>query len=842
MNWIDGLNNEVVERQRRRFGKNRLDKDYEFKIIKIFLRQLVSPLIYVLITALGITYLLHEYGNSLMILVAVLTNTILGFVQEYRAEKGLEALVSILALRVEVFRDNKRVKVSVEELVVGDIVFLSDEHRVPADGVIMEEDGLFMDESILTGESVGMEKYDFLSTNDWRERPIDEVIEKGRKEFDQIEEKYKAYAGARVEVGVGNMLVLRVGRETQIGQVAHALKKEKESETPLQRQITMLSKQLAWLVGLISILVLMVGLGVGQSFKEIFPVTVALAVAAIPEGLVISMTVILAIGMRRILKQRAVVKSLAAVETLGSVDVVCADKTGTLTEGIMKVTQAVVSLEKATQKKIDEMIKAAILCNDLRDPLEIAMDKWAREKGKDLREIDSPVHRRIDSIPFNHKNSYIATLLADGVVYLSGAPEVVLKRSLLKENDIESWTKKLQELGGEGYRLVGFAKKNLGTEKLKEKDLENLEWLGVLVYEDPVRIGIKEMVEEIKKIGVSVKVITGDHKDTAMAILKQIGMLSEDEWSKVIVGDELDKMSDESLLSKIDETVLFARVKPQQKLRIVEALKKMGHIVAMTGDGVNDALALKQADIGIVVNQASDVAKESADVILLENNFATIVKIIEEGRGIFENLRKVVVYLLSDAFAGILLVIASLIFRWPLPLLAAQILWINLISDGLPSMALTIEPYDPLILKGKIDRDKKLLDIRSLWLVGLTSALTALLTGTLFGWSRFFMFHSLEVSRTVAFAMLGMASLTYVFSTRSLNHHIWKVSFFRNKLLILAVLAGLLLQLLAIYTPQLQILLGTTVIGWKEWVLILMGCGLLITTIEGVKFATSKKQ
>lgn len=838
--WTEGLNSDLIFKQKEKFGENKLAKRNRVRVFKILFSQLTSPLVYVLLAASLVTYFLGEYIDCVMILVAVFINAILGFVQEYKAERSLLALASILTPRIDVFRDGKKQKISVEDLVVGDVVFLSDEHRVPADGVIFSEDGLFVDESILTGESVAVEKYDSLLIKGWEKLERDVVIEQGRRDFDKAEEKFKVFMGSRVEVGVGKMLVLRVGKETQIGQIAQALKKEKEQETPLQKQVRRLSKQLAFLVAIVSVVVMIVGLSAGDSFSQIFPITVALAVAAIPEGLVISMTVVLAIGMQRILKQNAVVRSLTAAETLGSVDVICADKTGTLTEGIMKVTKVVVSLGNPSKKQEDNILRAAILCNDHRDPLEHAIDEWVKEQSVDVEKL-SKEYPRVDSIPFAHKNRYIATLHQGDGMYVAGAPEIILQRSKLRTSDVEMWLKKLSELASLGYRLVGFAKKETDISKLRDEDVSQLEWLGLLVYEDPVRVGVAQMMKEVMEIGVDVKVITGDYKETAVAIMRQIGILGGDLESKVLTGDELDALDDINLMEKIDNLVLFARVKPQQKLRIVEALKKKGHMVAMTGDGVNDALALKQADVGVVVNEASDVAKETADLVLLKSEFGTIVRAVEEGRGIFDNLKKIIVYLLSDAFAGIILVIGSLVLRWPLPLLATQILWINLISDGFPSMALTVEPYDIAVLKAKINRNKKLLDGQAVWLIGLISCAAAVVTLFIF-WLSYFVFgETIEKARTMAFAMLGTASLVYVFSSRSLTEPILKVYLFRNKWLIGGVILGGLLQIAAVYLPVLQKAFETTALSFSDWIWILGLCQILVLVIEGVKFVTSKK-
>ncbi len=844
---MQGLNQTEVEENRRRFGSNLIPGGKRLVWLRILLSQFKSPLVYILLVAAVITYFLGEYVDMGVILVAVIVNTLLGFFQEYRAEKSLFALKKILTPKVLVIREGREKEILVDEVVVGDIVFMSDLHKVAADGVVLEEDSLFCDESILTGESVSVEKMDYPLTDNMDTGSL--VIEL-RKSFDNVENKFKVSMGTKVEVGVGKMLVLRVGQETEMGKIALSLKESRTELTPLQKNVKQLASYLAALVIVTSVAVLVVGLVVGDSFVEIFPTTVALAVGAIPEGLLVSLTVILAIGMQRILKQRAVVRELTSAETLGSVNVICADKTGTLTEGVMRVTGSLLDLNGKESSTLKEnLFKAAILCNDGRDPLEVGMRKWAeRENGSEKVEMWRRRFERVDSIPFSSKYRFIATLHKDGekrLLFMSGAPETILERCKMTASKKLLWEEKFRELASRGHRLIGFGEREMKgrRSKVEESDLSHLVWLGILVYEDPVREGVAGLIKQLQEANIKVKVITGDYVETAAAVLRQIGLLKSGEGEKMMSGDDLEGLADEELDDRIEGIVLFARTKPDQKLRIVESLQRKGLVVAMTGDGVNDAPALAKADIGIVVEGASDVAKETADLVLLDNNFATIVHAIEEGRGIFDNLKKIIIYLLSDAFAEIMVVIVSLVLRWPLPILATQILWINLVSDGFPNLALTMEPKEAGLLKQlPKKRGGRLIDGEVLLLIALISVAAAVMTLLAFGYFWGNVKYGLMEARTVAFTMLGVSSLFYVFSSRSISLPIWKVNLFRNWWLIGGVVMGMAMQLAVIYVPILQRIFGTTPLDLRQWLVILAGSAVLMTLVEGVKSVYGKRR
>mgnify|MGYP001559838205 CR=1 FL=1 len=663
-----------AEARLKQFGENKLRKKKEVRWLRVLLFQFKSPLIYVLVIASGVTLVLGDVVNAAVIGAAVALNTILGFYQEIKAEKSLEALSKMLTPKAKVIRGGERQMIEASQVVAGDICILEIGERVPGDGEIIEADSLSLNEAVLTGESEAVKKH-----------IGDEV-----------------FMGTTVSSGIARMRVKKTGPSTALGAIAESLIGIKEEPTPLQKQLARLAKKLAVMVGIICLAIFGAGLLAGKPLVEIFITAVALAVSAIPEGLAVALTVVLAIGMQRIFKRKALVRRLVVAETLGGVTVICVDKTGTLTEGKMTVIGALTTNEVLLRK-------AAVLCNDMRDPLETAMNDWARhapqqprgKPGKPNNRIsessafaEQELVERLDTLPFDPKKKYIATLhqsqldAGQALLLVSGAPEVILNKSGLSEKEKQEWLEKLITEAKKGHRLVGFAYKEINCRKIKESEIENLKWLGCLVYEDPLRKGVKEALMEAKRAGIKVKVITGDYRHTAEAIMNKLSLQAEElKPTQIMEGYELEKLSSEELDKRIEEVVLFCRTSPEQKLRIVEALQDNQEVVAMTGDGVNDAPAIKKADIGIVVEGASAVAQETADMVLLDSNFSTIIGAVEEGRNIFINLKKIVLYLMSDTFSEIILVIASVVLGLPLAITASQILWINLIVDFLPYFA-----------------------------------------------------------------------------------------------------------------------------------------------------------
>jgi len=827
--------------------------------LKIFLSQFTSPLIYVLVFAGLVTLFLKDFTDSLVIFAAVAINTALGFYQEFKAQKTLQALKILLAPKAKVIRDGKQQLIEARFLVPGDLVVLTIGDRVPADGILVEATDLTVNEAILTGESTPNKKFQILPPSGGTppKAVANSKFQTNSKLQNQnLKKENLVFAGTTIVTGIGKMVVTKTGMETEIGKIGKVVEEVEEEKTPLQIELGKLAKILATLVGIITLGIFVLGEIRGYPALQMFATSVAVAVAAIPEGLVVTLTVILALGMQRILRQKAVVRRLLAAETLGSVTVICADKTGTLTEGKMRVVKAVVNEE---QPEAEEwLVKAAVLCNDMRDPLETAMMRFAQIQSASWRtksKIQNWIkdYPRIDEIPFSPKTKIIATLhrnkfaAGQALLFVSGAPEVVLEKSKIQSTKSKiKWMEKFEEYGKKGYRLVGFGYKQIENwklpacrtgRKIENSDLKGLVWLGILVYEDPPRKGVKEALEECQKAGIKVKVITGDYLPTALAVLEKLGL---DGKKHSLTGEELEKISEEELRQRVNEIVLFARTDPQQKLKIVKALRQNGEVVAMMGDGVNDAPALKQADIGIVVSEASDVARETADMVLLDANFATIVHAIEEGRNIFENVKKVCLFLLSDSFMEVILIGGTILFGLPLPVTAAQILWVNLVEDSLPAIALAFEPKERrLMSQPPRPKNAPILDAELKFLIFIIGIFLNIFLLALFYWLTRGWLH-LHYIQTVMFVALGIDTIFVTFSCRSLRQAIFQYNPFANKVLNGAILFGFLLLLAGVYLPGLQKLLGTHPLGWEEWVFILAMGIISLLAIEGGKLVFVK--
>lgn len=825
-----GLSSQEAHERYLKFGPNKLPEKKPPSPLLILFDQFKNPLIYVLVAATAVTVFLRDFKDAAVILFAVLINVALGFIQESRAQKALSALKNILTPKALVLRDGEMGEIPAANLVPGDIVILKTGDKIPADGRLLEAVELTVEEAILTGESAPV-----LKSLSAREKQV--------------------YMGTTILTGHGRMEVGGIGLATKIGEIAGLLTETKEVETPLQKNIAGLAQFLAIFVGLLALAVLIFGLLVGKNFAEMFTVSVALAVAAIPEGLVVALTAILAVGMQRILKRKALVRRLLAAETLGSVTVICTDKTGTITEGRFKV----VSWEVDNQELA---IKLAVLCNNLSDSEEIAIwDFVMTQNHFDPQKIRED-HPRISEIPFSSKRKFMAVVnqfifpdleTAKDVLFVKGAPEVVLSMCQISTLQRKEWEEKIHQWGEKGERILGMAYKIIknstlrhrsGREFKMQNEIEELTFLGLVGFSDPPRKETMEVLGIARGAGIEIKVLTGDFRATAETVLKKIGMEVKPE--EILEGEELKHLTPEELRSCVPKIKLFARIDPSEKLRIVQALQENGEVVALVGDGVNDAPALKRAEVGVVVGEASEVAKETSDMVLLDSNLRTLVAAVEEGRGIFDNLRKVITYLLADAFGAVAVVTGILFISFfsgiaiPLPLTAAQILWINLISDGFPNLALTLEPKEKGIMREPPRKPREPiinLQIRTIIIVVSSfSALSALLVFSYF----LEVVENLELARSMVFGVLGINTLFYVFSCRSLRYPIFKTNIFGNSYLILAVFIGLIFQVLPFYLPSLRQFLNLTPLGALEWLIILIVSLLVVLNIEAVKWVTNK--
>ncbi|MBE3119939.1 MAG: HAD-IC family P-type ATPase [Candidatus Atribacteria bacterium] len=801
-----GLTASEVLTKRKQHGENRLPVEKSTPAWAILLSQVKSPLVYIILVAALVSLAAKEYGDFAIILAVVVIDVILGFVQEYQAQKTYTALKGLLKPTTTVLRDGERCEVEIWELVPGDLVLLNAGEKVPGDGQLLESIKLVVDEAILTGES----------------EPINKAIDE------------KAFMGTTVLAGRGLMQILQTGPATELGKIATSLQEHVEEDTPLQKRLKAFSKTLTWIVAAFTLVILTTGLLMGTKFLDMLRTSIILAIAAVPEGLLIAVTVILVLGMRKILKRNGLVKRLLAVETLGSVTVICTDKTGTLTEGRMRVS-------KSEFLDPERALQTMVLCNDLEGPVDITMWEHARLTMKSDPQQMVDQSKRLEEELFTSETKYMITAITgnmfqgQGYNFLKGAPEIVMGMCKIAPEEKARFLALVDQWAGEGLRMIGLACRPLG----KLDDYSGYTWVGLVGMEDPVREGVVEAIRVAQTAGIQVKMITGDYRLTAEHIARSTGLMQSGDQS--LEGPEVAALSDEQLQERVRTTSVFARIRPQDKLRIIKALQANGEITSMIGDGVNDAPALQRANIGVVVGSATDVAKETADLILLDNNFSTIVAAIEEGRIIFQNIRKVVAYTLSNSFAEVLTIFISMILGWPAPLIVAQILWIHLICDGPSDIVLGFEPKEHAIMDEKPKSLKEpILNHLGLSLIGVISISSAV--AVLFLFHHLYSAHGNAVEgRSIVFASLAVNSMVYIFAYRSMRLPLFRMhKLSANMPLVWAVLAGLAMAVLPFLIPGLRDLLGLvqlTVWEWLEVAGIALG---LLAVVEVGKWISNK--
>jgi Ca2+-transporting ATPase len=793
-----GLSAEEVGIRRAQFGENRLPAEKGISVWSILLAQVKSPLVYIILVAALVSLIVGELGDFGIIMAVVVIDVILGFVQEYQAKRTYTALKGLLRPTTTVIRGGKRQEVEVWELVPDDIVLLNMGEHVPGDGVMIESNKLSVNEAILTGESEAVTK--------------------------SIEADHdKVFMGTTVVAGRGLMKITKTGSRTELGAIALSLQEYTEEETPLQIRLKNFSRWLTFVVIGFTLIILTVGVLMGGAFLDMLRTAIILAIAAVPEGLLIAVTVILVVGMRKILKRNGLVKRLLAVETLGSVTTICTDKTGTLTEGRMRVTRA----------DVTDPLRAGqvmTLCNDLEGPVDVALWEYALAQNPSGAHNLADHANRLAEEMFTSETKYMITanrIDEEKFNFLKGAPEIVLTMCKVTEAERAEILAKVDSWAGEGLRLLGLAYRSMGA-------LENhagYTWLGLLGMEDPIRDGVVDSIRVAHEAGIHVKMITGDYRKTAEKIARTIGLMEQNE--EIVEGDALAELTDEQLRKKVAGTAIFSRIRPHDKLRIVKALQESGEVTAMIGDGVNDAPALQRANIGVVVGSATDVAKETADLILMDNNFRTVVAAIEEGRTIFENIRKVVAYTLSNSFAEVLTIFTAMMFRWPPPLAVAQILWIHLICDGPSDIVLGFEPVEEGIMKEKPKSLKEpVLTALGMSLIGIISITSSVFALALFG--HFYNIHGNPVEgRSIVFASFAVNSMIYIFAYRSMRRPVYRSGpLSRNKPLIWAVLGGLAMVAIAFLIPGIRTLLGIVPLSLAEWALVAGIALFLLLTVE----------
>ncbi|ERI91272.1 putative calcium-translocating P-type ATPase, PMCA-type [Clostridiales bacterium oral taxon 876 str. F0540] len=822
---MKGLTKNEAEKRLKTYGPNQLENKKSISPIKIFLSQFNDFIVWVLIAATIISGIMGEKADAITILIIVIMNSILGFIQEYKTEKSLEALKKLAAPTSKVVREGKIEVINAENLVPGDLIILESGDRIPADCMIIQDSTVMVDESLLTGESVGVNK----SSKD---------------------KENQLYMGTVLLTGKTVARITETGMKTEMGKIANMLQDIESDKSPLKERLNSLGKILVVLCVVICAIVTVMGIWRGQNAYEMFLLGVSLAVAAIPEGLAAIVTVALALGVSRMLKRNSLVRKLPAVETLGCTSIICSDKTGTLTQNNMTVkviysNDSTYNVDKDGVPSNDLLRRAFVYCNDCSyddkenstqkslfgDPTETALIKVFFKDTKSYINFLSKGKRSYD-IPFDSDRKMMSVIIREDkkdCCYVKGAPERLIQRCkyILINNEVKPLTANYKEkilaavegMSFNALRCIAAAYKD--SDLVKGSSLENdLIFLGVAGIIDPPRKEVKDAVLKCKVAGIRPVMITGDHKNTAFAIGKELDICKNQ--SEVITGDELDTLSDKELLNRMSKVSVFARVSPNHKLRIVKLFKKKGYIVAMTGDGVNDAPAVKEADIGISMGiSGTDVTKEASSMILLDDNFATIVAAVEEGRVIYDNIRKFIRYLLSCNLGEVLTMFLASLLYLDTPLLPIQILFVNLITDGLPAIALGVDPADKDIMYQKPRPKNEHIFARGLKekivirgsLIGVCTVL-AFLAGRYYGMN-------LSTCRTLALGTLIMSQLIHVFECRSEKHSIFEINILTNIYLVGAVLVSITMLCLVLYVPFLQAIFKTVALNFGQWMIVI---------------------
>ena len=840
-NSLSGLNNEEIASRLKIFGPNVIKEYSRSSKIKIILRQFQSLLIVILVIAGIVTVFLGEWVETGVIFAAVIVNAIFGFWQENKAETVLELLKTYIRVRARVRRNDEEHGIDASELVPGDIIRITQGDRIPADARLLFINNLEIDESILTGESL----------------PVEKNISSLPPATTLSERKSMVFSGTLVMQGFADAVVTATGNETEFGKIAGLIAEKDRKSTPLQRSVGRFAAYVGITLLIFTLLLFGLGIYFGKDIYDMFIISVAVAVSAVPEGLPIALTVIMAIGVQRLATRNGIVKKLLAVETLGSTSIILTDKTGTLTQAKMELTSIMPYKNNNAENK-NNLLSYALINTDvvIENPkdapekwlmsgraLEISLVKGAAKNGILLSEILKEA-KIIDRLPFDSKYKFSASIFkTDSHVHLIlfGAPEIILRFTVLSREEQEKVTAEIEERAFAGERVLGVASRfvNAGHENiLRQKDFNNLNFDGLITFRDPLRPNVSRAIGEIAAAGVKTIIVTGDHRGTAEVIARELGLV--DGKGAIITGDDLMYLTKEELEARSNEATVYARVTPEQKVMITKLFQERGEVVAVTGDGINDAPALHAADIGIAVGSGTDVAKSAADLVILDDNFETIVAAIKEGRRILRNIRKVIIYLLSDSLDEVFLIGGALLAGVTIPISALQILFINLFSDSFPAIAFAFEdgiddpgnhPYK--LRKNLFDGEMKFFIL----IIGvLSSAFLFILYLILLkiGFAE-------ELTRTFIFASFASYTLFLTFSLRSLGKSILSYNPFSNKPLTVGVGIGLTLIAAAIYFPWLQQILNTISLP-PVWLLGVAGVGILnISAVEFGKWFLRKR-
>ena len=824
---IDGLTEEEASIRLEKYGLNEIERTKQKTILEMIIEQLKDKMILILLLASILSFLLGEYAEGVVILIIIFINALISIIQEKKALDAIETLRSMNAHYTTVIRSGKKENILTKNVVVGDIVYLEDGNIVPADMRLIEENGLKVDESSLTGESVTVEK------------DAKSVLDESTVLADRTN---MVYSSTIIAYGTALGVVTATAKDTEVGSIATMLEDTDSIDTPLKRKLNKVGEILSLIGVIVAILIFIIGILYGRDFISVLMVAISLAISVIPEGLPATATIVMALGVSRMAKKNALVKKLPAVEALGSATVICSDKTGTLTLNKMTVTKSALYSDivnkSTTNNYNDDMINCACLCNNayldkdkvIGDPTEGCLLSYAKDNGYDVKSVKGNKVLYIE--PFDSIRKRMSVVVKDKkdyLLYSKGAPEELIdvcsyamndgKIVKLKDKDREVVKNYCVSMSSKGLRLLGFALKNINTLPKEGDEIEeDLIFIGIMGIIDPPREEVKHAIKTCHDAGIRVIMITGDHKLTAQAIAKELGIYKKDDL--VVDGEELSKMSDLKLRNTIKNISVFARVTPKDKLRIVNALKKNKGIVAMTGDGVNDAPALKTADIGVAMGiTGTDVAKDAAAMILSDDNFTTIEEAVKEGRRVYRNIQKVIQYLLAGNIAEVLTIFITMLFNLSSPLLAVHILFINLVTDTLPSLALGIDPASPNIMKYKPVKQGSLFEKGLVFRIVFYGIYLAIITLVAYSIGTK---DSFNVGMTMAFTVLCLSQIFYALNQSSSETSIFSKDYPRNKMLYLAMLGSITFLLIVLFITPIREFFSLSVLTGNEWLIVIL--------------------
>ncbi|NYZ77361.1 cation-translocating P-type ATPase [Candidatus Micrarchaeota archaeon] len=836
-----GLDGKEAEQRIRKYGFNELERRKNVSAISLLLNEFRNPLVYLLVVAAVLSFAIGEQLDSILIGTVIIVNAALGFAQDWKAEKAIEALTALFVRQTRVLRGGKETIVETKYIVPGDILILEAGDAIAADGRVIDAADFKVNEAPLTGESL----------------PVTKTTKALPEKTPLPDRKNMAYAGTMVMNGWAKVLVTATGMSTEIGRIAGLTLGIERGKTPTEKMLESIAKKLMFLFVALSAFTAAIGIYFGKDMTEMILVAISLMVAAVPEGLPAVVTIVFAIGLQRLSRANTLVRKLSATETLGAVTFICTDKTGTLTKNQMTAekvfingrvisdidAESIIRKDGEGAKTLRKLFETGVLCNHasiegkpIGDPTEIAILMIADNSGITKAKLDK-THRILGEISFNLERKMMSVITQNSgcvIVNTKGAPERVLERcshcmedgkiTRLDAKEKKILLEKNEELAADGYRLLAVAYRELESTKEEKQAEEGLVYLGSLALADPLRPETKDALSQARDAGIKVAIVTGDHKNTAVAIAKQIDLFEIN--SIALDGTELDGMDDSQLEKIIYRVKVFARVNPEQKMRVLKILQKNGEIVAMTGDGVNDAPALKKADIGIAMGKiGTDVARETADVILLDDNFASIIKGISEGRGMFLNIKKFVQYMVSCNTAEILILFFAMLLNWPLILFPFQILWVNLVTDSITALSLGLDPKPKDIMKYPPKRDEVLGRGSLAWVLFLAAIKTLSVLAVFY----LFLNEDYAIAVTMAFGCLIFAENFNLFNFKDFNNPLYKANPFDNIYLILSFMISMLLTAAVIQLEFFNDYFRTVPLDWWHWgLLALFGSFVLI--------------